>query len=282
MISCNFVQYQEKTCKPMLTSQRKQTILQWLAQDGQVLAAPLAANFGVSEDTIRRDLRELAAEGLLQRVHGGALPASSAVASFSQRSTLESSGKRAIGIAAASMIAPGQIVIIDGGTTSAELVKHIPRTLSATVVTHSPTVAVALVDHPSIDVIMIGGRLYKHSIVNVGAAAIEAMSHINADIYFMGVTGVHPTAGLSTGDLEEAYVKRALAARAAETVVLASMDKLNAASAYSIGDVTLAQTIVVERATDAALTDALEAAGVSVVRAGEERHETPADKSAGI
>lgn len=114
---------------------------------------------------------------------------------------------------------------------------------------------------------MIGGRLYKHSIVTVGAAAIEAMSHIHADIYFMGVTGVHPTAGLSTGDLEEAYVKRALAARSAETVVLASKEKLNAASAYSIGEVTLAQTIVVERSTDAALTEPLEAAGVTVVRA---------------
>jgi len=251
----------------MLTTQRKQTILELLDRDGQVLAGPLAVNFGVSEDTIRRDLRELAAEGLLQRVHGGALPASSAVAPFSERRALESSAKRAIGMAAAAMIEPGHIVIIDGGTTSAELVKHIPRTLAATVVTHSPTVAVALVDHPSIDVIMIGGRLYKHSIVNVGAAAIEAMSHIHADIYFMGVTGVHPTAGLSTGDLEEAYVKRALAARSAETVVLASMEKLNAASAYSIGEVTLAQTVVVERLSDNAVIEALEGMGVSVVRA---------------
>jgi DeoR/GlpR family transcriptional regulator of sugar metabolism len=81
------------------------------------------------------------------------------------------------------------------------------------------------------------------------------------------VTGVHPTAGLSTGDLEEAYVKRALAARSAETVVLASKEKLNAASAYAIGDVTLAQTVVVERSTDAALTAPLEAVGVTVVRA---------------
>ena len=267
MISCELMRYQEKTCNLMLTTQRKKTILELLARDGQVLGGPLAVAFGVSEDTIRRDLRELAAEGLLQRVHGGALPASSAVAPFSERRELESSGKRAIGIAAASMIAPGQIVIIDGGTTSAELVRHIPHSLSATVVTHSPTVAVALVDHPSIEVIMIGGRLYKHSIVNVGAAAIEAMSHIHADIYFMGVTGVHPTAGLSTGDLEEAYVKRALAARSAETIVLASMEKLNAASAYSIGDVTLAQTIVVERLTDTTLTEALEATGVSIVRA---------------
>jgi DeoR/GlpR family transcriptional regulator of sugar metabolism len=251
----------------MLTTQRKKTILDMLEQEGQVLAAPLAASFGVSEDTIRRDLRELAAEGLLQRVHGGALPASSAVVPFEARRALESSGKRAIGKAAAAMIEPGQIVIVDGGTTSAELVKQIPRSLKATVVTHSPTVAVALVDHPSIEVIMIGGRLYKHSIVNVGAAAIEAMSHIHADLYFMGVTGVHPAAGLSTGDLEEAYVKRALAARAAETVVLASMDKLNSASAYAIGEVTLAQTIVVERQTDAAFINALETAGVSVVRA---------------
>jgi DeoR/GlpR family transcriptional regulator of sugar metabolism len=93
------------------------------------------------------------------------------------------------------------------------------------------------------------------------------MSHIHADIYFMGVTGVHPTAGLSTGDLEEAYVKRALAARSAETVVLASMEKLNAASAYSIGEVTLAQTVVVERLSDNAVIEALEGMGVSVVRA---------------
>lgn len=251
----------------MLTTQRKQAILDLLSRDGQVLAAPLAATFNVSEDTIRRDLREMAAQGLLQRVHGGALPASSAVAPFAARRTLESSGKSAIGKAAAAMILPGQIVMIDGGTTSAELVKHLALTLSATVVTHSPTVAVALADHPLIEVIMIGGRLYKHSLVNVGAAAIEAISHIHADLYFMGVTGVHPAAGLSTGDLEEAYVKRALAARSAETVVLASNDKLNAASAYSIGELTLAQTVVVEASADEAFTGALEAAGVSVVRA---------------
>lgn len=111
------------------------------------------------------------------------------------------------------MILPGQVAIVDGGTTSAELVKQLPLSLQATIVTHSPSVAVGLVDHPQIEVILIGGRLFKHSIVTVGAAAVEAMSHIRADLYFMGVTGVHPTAGLSTGDLEEAYIKRALAAR---------------------------------------------------------------------
>ena len=251
----------------MLTTQRKRSILDLLARDGQVQATALAEAFSVSEDTIRRDLRELAAEGLLQRVHGGALPASQAVAPFAKRRSLETSGKRAVGKAAALMVKPGQIVIIDGGTTSAELVKHLPHSLKATVVTHSPSVAVALVEHPLIDVIVIGGKLYKHSIVTVGAAAIEALSHINADIYFMGVTGVHATAGLSTGDLEEAYVKRALAARSAETVVLATNEKLNAASAYAIGDVTLAQTIIVERSAEVAVTKAIEKKGVEVVRA---------------
>ncbi|MFS7160919.1 DeoR/GlpR family DNA-binding transcription regulator [Serratia proteamaculans] len=251
----------------MLTSQRKKIILEKLAQDGQVLAKQLSEMFGLSEDTLRRDLRELDSEGLLQRVHGGALPVSPAIATFAERNGQESAAKRAIAKAAAAMIAPGQVVIIDGGTTSAELVKQLPATLEATIVTHSPSVAVGLVEHPKVEVILIGGRLYKHSIVSVGAAAVEAMSHIRADLYFMGVTGVHPTAGLSTGDLEEAYIKRALAARAAETVVLASAAKLNAASQYAIGDITLAQSIIVERSTDAALTAPLEQAGLTVIRA---------------
>ena len=251
----------------MLTTQRKKAILDALARDGQVLAAELSVQFGVSEDTVRRDLRELAAEGLLQRVHGGALPASPAIAPFAQREALETTEKRRIARRAAQMIAPGQVAVVDGGTTSALLVSQLPADLRATIVTHSPSVAVALAAHPSIDVILIGGRLYKHSIVAVGAAAMEGIARIHADLYFMGVTGVHPVAGLSTGDFEEAAIKRALAERAAETVVLASQSKLRAASQFVIGDLTLAQTIVVEKETDAALTKPIEAAGVTVVRA---------------
>ncbi|MCW3700275.1 DeoR/GlpR family DNA-binding transcription regulator [Burkholderia cenocepacia] len=251
----------------MLTTQRKKAILDALARDGQVLAAELSVQFGVSEDTVRRDLRELAAEGLLQRVHGGALPASPAIAPFAQREALEAKEKRRIARRAAQMIAPGQVAIVDGGTTSALLVSQLPADLRATIVTHSPSVAVALAAHPSIDVILIGGRLYKHSIVAVGAAAMEGIARIHADLYFMGVTGVHPVAGLSTGDFEEAAIKRALAERAAETVVLASQSKLRAASQFVIGDITLARTVVVEQETDAALTKPIEAAGVTVVRA---------------
>jgi DeoR/GlpR family transcriptional regulator of sugar metabolism len=251
----------------MLTTHRKQAILKVLKRDGQVVAKALSEQFGVSEDTIRRDLRELAAEGFLQRVHGGALPSSPAAADFAHRQQIGLSAKVAIARAAAQMILPGQIAIVDGGTTAVQLARHLPPTLRATIVTHSPSVAIELVGHEGVEVVLIGGRLFKHSVVAVGAAAIEAIGHIRADVYFMGVTGVHPVAGLSTGDLEEAYVKRALAARAAETVVLASSEKLNAASAYVIAEATAATTIVVERETPEPLTAPLAALGIAIVRA---------------
>ncbi len=250
----------------MLTTHRKKAILAALKRDGQVIARALSESFGVSEDTIRRDLRELASDGLLQRVHGGALPSSPAAADFVQRQQISTVAKSAIARKAAELILPGQVVILDGGTTSVQLAKQLPSTLQATVVTHSPSIAVELVGHPHIEVVLIGGRLFKHSVVTVGAVAIEAIGHIRADVYFMGVTGVHPTAGLSTGDLEEAYIKRALAARAAEVVVLASAEKINAASAYVIAEVTAANTIVVERETPEALTAPLAALGITILR----------------
>jgi len=251
----------------MLTKHRKQAILATLKRDGQVIAKALSASFDVSEDTIRRDLRELASEGLLQRVHGGALPSSPAVGDIIQRQQINTVAKLAIARKAAELILPGQVAILDGGTTCVLLARHLPPTLEATIVTHSPSVAVELVNHPGIEVVLIGGRLFKHSMVAVGAAAIEAITHIRADVYFMGVTGVHPVAGLSTGDLEEAHIKRALAARAAEVVVLASTEKINAASAYVIAEVTAANTIVVERKTPGTLTEPLAALGLTILRA---------------
>ncbi len=251
----------------MLTSQRKKSILDALKRDGQVLAKPLSEAFGVSEDTVRRDLRELAAQGKLQRVHGGALPSSPAVANLAGRRAIGTDAKAAIGRAAAQMIAPGQIVFVDGGTTAIQLARHLPAGLRATIVTHSPNVAVELAEHEELEVIVIGGRLFRHSMVTVGAAAIEALGHIRADLYFMGVTGVHAEAGLSTGDLEEAYVKRALVARAAETIVLASSEKLNAASAYMIAGIDAASTIIVEKSTPDAAIAPFEPFGVTIVRA---------------
>jgi Transcriptional regulators of sugar metabolism len=256
------MQHQEFT---MLTSQRKQLILEKLGVEGQVQSKALSILFDVSEDTIRRDLRELAAEGRLQRVHGGALPSSSAIAPFAERQSVKMDAKKRVARKGAQLISSGQVVIVDGGTTTSELITFFPPDLRITVVTHSPSIALGLVDHPSIEVILIGGRLYKHSIVAVGAAAIEGIANIHADLFFMGVTGIHPDAGLTTGDFEEACIKRAFSGRAAETVVLASPEKINTASSFVIGDVSSVNTIVVEDGTDKDWIRAVSEKGVSVV-----------------
>lgn len=248
----------------MLTSQRKKTLLQRLAREGHLVAKDLAQEWAVSEDTVRRDMRELALAGKLQRVHGGALPASAAVGDLQARSQVSTDEKVALGRAGAALIQPGQLVILDGGTTALQVARHLSPELRATIVTHSPTVAVALAAHPHIEIIMLGGRLFRHSMVNVGAAAMEAAALLRADMYFMGVTGVHPDAGLSTGDAEEAAVKRCLHQRAAETVVLASSEKLMAASAFVIAPLAAASTVLVPADTPASTVKALKRAGVSV------------------
>ena len=238
----------------MLASQRKQHILEILARDKQVHSTELSQHFNVSEDSIRRDLRELAAAGLLQRVHGGALPVSAAIAPF-----------EAIAQKAAALICPGQVVIVDGGTTTSEMIKLLPVDMPFTVVTHSPNIAVGLVDYPLIEVILLGGTLFKHSVVTTGTAMTEAASRINADLYFMGVTGVHHSAGFTTGNFEEAGVKRLLSERASETVVMASHEKINAASAFAIGELSLASTLIVDGILDQPLTDALARSGVTLI-----------------
>ena len=251
----------------MLTSHRKQHILDVLRRSGQVVAKELSQELGLSEDTIRRDLRELAAEGLLQRVHGGALPASPATGNFSSRLNVATDEKKMIGRAAAGMVRTGQVVILDGGTTAVQIARHFPARLKATVVTHSPTIAVELVEHQNIEVILIGGRLFKHSVVSVGAPAIEGIGRIRADTYFMGVTGVHPEFGLTTGDFEEAHVKRALCASAAETIVLASPEKLNAVSPYVIAPLGEVTGMIVAATTKQKTLAPYARAGITITKA---------------
>lgn len=251
----------------MLTAQRKQLILSRLATHGQIVAGELALELGTSEDTIRRDLRELAQQGKLQRVHGGALPASAATGDLRVRQQVSPDEKQALGRFGAQLIKPGQVVMLDGGTTAIQVARQLPADLRATVITHSPNVAVELAVHRHVEIIVLGGRLFRHSMVNVGASVIEAAARFRADLFIMGVTGVHPEAGLSTGDAEEADVKRALHARAAETVVLASSEKLLSASAFVIAPTKALSLLVVPDGTKPKTVAALRAGGVAVQKA---------------
>jgi DeoR/GlpR family transcriptional regulator of sugar metabolism len=249
----------------MLPAERRELLLGRLRTHGKIVAKDLAAELGVAEDNIRRDLREMAAAGLLQRVYGGALPAAPAAADYATRTTVAPDSKSRVAAAAVALIRPGATVLLDGGTTALAVVAALPADLAVTVVTHSPTVAAALAAHPTADVFVLGGRLFKHSVVTCGAATAEAAASISADLFLLGVTGVHHQAGLTTGDPDEAAMKRTLAGRAADTYVLASIEKIGAASPFAVLPLTAVAGVITD-APDADL-GRLREAGVPIIAA---------------
>jgi DeoR/GlpR family transcriptional regulator of sugar metabolism len=248
----------------MLAAQRRDLLLERLNRDGRIVAKDLATELGISEDSIRRDLRELAAAGMCQRVYGGALPVSPAIADYATRQHVEVSGKQRVAAAAAALVEPGSTAILDGGTTALEVARALPLDLRATVVTHSPTVASALAGHQDVEVYLIGGRLFKHSMVACGAAAVEAARGLHADLFLLGVTGVHSEVGLTTDDADEAAMKRALARQAADTYVLASSEKIGAASRFTVLPLTDVAGIVTDAGGD---NPTVRSIGVPVIHA---------------
>lgn len=249
----------------MFAAERRDFLLARLANDGKVVAKDVAAELGLSDDSVRRDLREMAAAGLCQRVYGGALPNSPALADYAARHDVAPESKRRVASAAVRLIEPGATVTLDGGTTTLAVVNAMPPDLDCTVITHSPTIAAALVSHPTVEVFLLGGRLFKHSAVTCGAVAAEAAAAISADLFFLGVTGVHPERGLTTGDPDEAAMKRALSARAAETYVLASAEKIGAVSPYTVMDLGSVTGVITDASTQDQTVQALSRAGVTVI-----------------
>lgn len=237
----------------MLTHERKSHLLSILAKDGSIVAKDVSRALSLSEDTIRRDLRELAREGRLKRVHGGAVPVAPATAPFPYRIGLATPEKSLIGKCAAAMIEPGQVVFVDGGTTALQLARSLPQDLSATIITHSPNVAMELLNHHQLDVEIVGGRLFRHSIVTCGAATIAWLDRYRPDMSFIGATGLHPEQGITTGESEEAEVKRAVIARSGSAFILASSEKFGAVSSFQIANwADIDGLIVSEEASDKA------------------------------
>ena len=248
----------------VLTSERRALLLDILRRDGRVIAKSISQELGLSEDTIRRDLRDLAADGLLQRVHGGALPASPADIPLRDRWGLASESKARVARAAARLVRPGQVVILDGGTTAVRVAFHLAPDLRATVITHSPSVAVELAAHEHIVVEIVGGRLYKPSVVATGSATMEAIARIRADVCFLGATGVHPELGATTGDSEDATVKRALSRQAGETFVLTSTEKIGAVSPFQILPLDEVDGLIVDPSTPDEVLAPYRAAGMAI------------------
>lgn len=234
----------------MLSAQRRSHLLDLLERDGRIVAKDTAVALGLSEDSIRRDLRELAEAGLCVRVYGGALPVAAADRPFQERLSLETESKERVARIAAERIRPGSTVIIDAGTTALALARLLPDDRTLTVITPSPAVALAVAEHSPARVIMIGGELGRHSMVAGGALATEAIRRLSADACFLGVTGVHPDHGLTTGDLDDAATKRALAERSTDVYILASEEKVGAVSRYPVLDVDEVTEVIVDPQAD--------------------------------
>jgi DeoR/GlpR family transcriptional regulator of sugar metabolism len=249
----------------VLTAERRQAILTRLERDGKVVASELVVDLGVSEDTVRRDLRELAAGGHVQRVHGGALPPPAAGGSFAQRLQVSPEAKAHLADAALPLLATANVLILDGGTTALELARRLPPERDCTVLTNSPPVAAALASHPRVQVVLIGGRLLKDAQVTVGAAAVDALRLVHADACVLGVCSLHPEIGVTATDHDEAHVKRAMVEASAEVIALATAEKLRTASPWLVAPLADLTHLVTDAGEE--LTADYAAAGVSVVRA---------------
>ena len=217
----------------MLTSERKMHLLNLLREHGRIVAKTVADQLALSEDTIRRDLRELANDGMLMRVHGGALPASPSVVTLDKRRFMSTAEKQKLGKLGAELISKAATVFIDGGTTNLEVVRALSLNTKAHIFTHSPTIAAELVQYSG-HVTIIGGRLDQHSMVAVGAVALNTIMRLRIDLFLVGATGFHSEEGLTTGNEEEAAMKQAISAQAAETIALLTSDKLGTVSRHLI------------------------------------------------
>lgn len=230
----------------MLAEERHQVIRALLASEGKVLAGDLAQRFGVSEDTVRRDLRELAGAGQCRKVYGGALAPASQPLSVSARLGKASSQKARLGKAAAKLVQPGQTLFIDAGTTNFNIAAALPHDFAFTVVTNAPGVVSALSDHANATLIVLGGIFNRAEGAMAGTATIREIEQVQADLFFLGGCALDAGAGVFATDPETAEVKRAMARRSRSVAIAATDEKFSAAAAFQVLDVDMLDHLVVE------------------------------------
>ncbi|WP_081239816.1 DeoR/GlpR family DNA-binding transcription regulator [Streptomyces viridosporus] len=253
----------------MYAPERQQEILRLARDSGRVDVVSLAEQFQVTAETIRRDLKALDRAGLVRRVHGGAIPAGRLdfEPDLAERETTAADEKDRIAKAALAEVPDDGTVIVDAGSTVARLAGSFPVELSLTVVTHSLSIAARLVDHPGIQLHLVGGRVRHRTRAAVDAWALRAYAEIRADVLFVAANGFSLEHGLTTPDLAEAAVKRAAMAAARRVVLLADSSKHGQehfARFGGLGDVDLLITDSGLSPEDAL---AIERGGTEVVRA---------------
>lgn len=226
----------------MLTEERQQAILRLLEAENIVKVTQLIKVLDASESTIRRDLQELENQHLLERIHGGAkkIQQFGFEADMHTKSQENIDAKKAIAVLAASLIAPEDIIYLDAGTTTYELISHLDPAAQLKVVTNSVKHAAALIDR-NIDTIILGGAIKLSTNAAHGYAAIEYLQQFRFNKVFMGINGIDLTAGFTTPDPEEAILKRMAIQQSEISYVLADHSKF--------GKVTFTQVVPIQSAT---------------------------------
>jgi DeoR family transcriptional regulator of aga operon len=225
----------------LIENQRAQAILRELLRDGNITVEQMVQTFDVSHASIRRDLRELERAGLLRRTRGGAVLVEPAlyepfrhVSSFGEQEQLCLAEKRRIGLAAADMIAEGEIVSLGAGTTTTQVARGIRHRKNITVVTNAVNIAMELSHRSELKIFMSGGVLSSDWFTLVGAAAIQSISEMFVDKIFLGIDGIHPQHGLTTNHPDHAAIHRQMLQQARYRVIVADHRKINVTGAMLI------------------------------------------------
>jgi DeoR/GlpR family transcriptional regulator of sugar metabolism len=218
----------------MLKDERQHWILDKLNAQKKVSLVALSQELDVSYDSIRRDIIELEEQGLLKKVHGGAISNSYLPMRVRQAMGIPNGEISAITKKAQRLLSNGQIILMDGGTTNLYIAEQLPQNLEVTIITNSIPLATSLANHPKVEVILLGGTFHKRYQITMGSETSTQLQHFKADLFFMGVVGIHPFSGLTIRHYEESQLKRQMMAVADKTVVCATPEKINTVEAYQI------------------------------------------------
>ncbi|REA61341.1 DeoR/GlpR transcriptional regulator [Dyadobacter luteus] len=234
----------------MLKEERFQVILNQLNTDQKVQLAGLSNILQVSEDTVRRDIKELAEQGLLKSVRGGAIPHSPGPHHFKDRIGYGNEKKQIIANKALGFLKDDQVVIFDGGTSPLLIAQSLPKDIRLTVVTNSFPIASILEEHEKVEVLFAGGRLMKKSFVTVGSDTMHFFAKFRADICLMGICSIHPELGVTGPDYEESEVKKAMVDVSKEIIALSTVEKLGTAEGFYVCPTDQLTTIVTDQTGD--------------------------------
>jgi DeoR family transcriptional regulator of aga operon len=251
----------------LLIGERRQQVLALLQRDGRVLVSELSESFGISPITIRKDLDYLESRGLVERTHGGALaPQTTSMLdpTLKEKERHQTKEKQLIAAAAVKFVKEGQCVLLDSGTTTTAIARTLRKFNRLTIVTNALNIAAELSD-TEFDIILIGGSLRKNSFSLVGPLAEDVLKETYADILFLGVDGFDTEFGVTTPNVLESRVNRAMIKASKKVIVVCDSTKFNRCSLALIVPTAAIQTVITDSQAPGKAIDSLRAAGVEVI-----------------